>query len=279
MRIEVSSSLPEFFRRHRELWLSREAEDVGLLRSIKRAHPDDAIGLTVVDASGRVMRTGLLSPQDQLLVSRGVTPEDGSALAEELVRRGLLPPGIFGPKDGCNDVRKALEALTEARYFVVKEMLHLHLGDLEEVGGVGGSVRRGAVPDLDAVVAHRRALQEELNTQRPYDSEVSVREDIAADCLWVWVGKDGEITSSVSAYPIRIPGSCYLDHVYTDPVQRGKGYAANLVHWLCRQNKREGQQLRLSVDASNLPAVNLYRRLGFNLGAEMQNLRRTDPGE
>lgn len=51
--------------------------------------------------------------------------------------------------------------------------------------------------------------------------------------------------------------------VYVEPPCRGKGYATEIVAALCRELLSEGKGINLFVKKSNVPALRVYQKLGF----------------
>ncbi|MGE0098347.1 MAG: GNAT family N-acetyltransferase [Hydrogenophaga sp.] len=64
----------------------------------------------------------------------------------------------------------------------------------------------------------------------------------------------------------------------TAAAQRGRGLAARLLRTMAQEAERRGiERVFLQVDASNAPALSLYRRLGFGTAWPYAYWRRTQP--
>jgi ribosomal protein S18 acetylase RimI-like enzyme len=58
----------------------------------------------------------------------------------------------------------------------------------------------------------------------------------------------------------------YLFAVYVRPEARGRGLAQHLINMACDQARAAGHvQIELNSNAGNIPAVELYKRCGFEV--------------
>ena len=186
----------------------------------------------------------------------------------------LEVPGIFAPAPTGDLAARLLEELTGKHYRLVKELLHLELRQQPMNRFVEGSFRLAGSQDFEQLVSHRTALQAESNTQRPFDSALSIGNDLRSKTLYCWVDATGKIVASGSLYHDRTPKSSYINHVYVPIQHRRQGYAFALVHKLCELALEQKKIPSLSVDATNQPAYRLYLLMGFTLAARMGNFRR-----
>ena len=123
------------------------------------------------------------------------------------------------------------------------------------------------------ITAYRAAMQEEMNTQRPKDPRATVDRDLAAGTLHVWVSPNESVVST---------GTCELDDrgergtvddIYTPPELRNRGYATSLTWHLSDRVRSERPIVFLSSDADALAPTQVYKKLGFEVRCEMENLR------
>lgn len=119
------------------------------------------------------------------------------------------------------------------------------VGDIE--------VRRGVPGDLDPLFAlYRESFPDGTRLKRRWKR-------------WLELG-DVQVAESSSELVgfVRID-TAWLTHVGVTPAARGSGVGELLIqraletHW----RARPGRQLRLTVEMDNVPAIRLYRRLGF----------------
>jgi ribosomal protein S18 acetylase RimI-like enzyme len=70
-----------------------------------------------------------------------------------------------------------------------------------------------------------------------------------------------------------IPGvRLYLSHLIVKRDERGKGYGEALSRYLLDKAKEKGyKSVALGVDCNNTAAVNLYKKLGFNIYEEAED--------
>ncbi|RRA47758.1 GNAT family N-acetyltransferase [Acidipila sp. EB88] len=73
---------------------------------------------------------------------------------------------------------------------------------------------------------------------------------------------DGALVAMVGER-LAVPGMREISAVCTHPEHRGRGYAEMLIRHRIRAEARTGWRSFLGVDASNLKAQAIYRRLGF----------------
>ncbi|MBV7326902.1 GNAT family N-acetyltransferase [Chloroflexi bacterium TSY] len=262
----------KFMRAYFEHWLSNEAEDIAFLRLEPQSIAADSICISIHDESGNTLQTAFFIPNDQIILSSAT---DGaiSALCSYLARQNLDVPGIFAPAPTSRLAAKMLERLTGKHYQLVKEVLHLELQQPPKSRLTDGVFQAAESRDFNDLVSHRTALQEESNTQRPFDSAQSVRSDLENGTLYKWVDNRDRIVASASLYHDRTPTSAYIDHVYVAPMVRRQGYASALVSKLCECAVEQGRVPRLSVDAVNQPAYQTYLKIGFVLAGRMDNIR------
>jgi predicted GNAT family acetyltransferase len=146
------------------------------------------------------------------------------------------------------------------------------------------SARRGklksAVPPLDPEVRIRRAgaadAEELFPLQRGYELEEVVIDPVQfndGQCMkllkrslkvdLVYVAERGGDPVSKAATNARGFGVDQVGGVYTEPAERGKGYAKAVVVALLKAIFKEKSAACLFVKKRNRPAVSLYDRLGF----------------
>lgn len=253
-------------------WLGNEAENIVFLRLAPHALADEVQCLSIHDGAGRMVQTAVFTPNDQIILSSG-THESISALGHYFAEHKLEILGIFAPAPTSRQMAQTLESLTGKPYHLVKELLHMELQQSPQSRAAVGTLQAAQSQDFDHLVVHRTAIQEEGNTQRPFDAAQSIQSDLQKGALYKWVHSSNRIVASASIYHDRMPTSAYINHVYVEPQHRRQGYASALVSQLCQQTMAQGRVPRLSVDAVNEAAYQVYLKLGFVLGARMDNLR------
>jgi ribosomal protein S18 acetylase RimI-like enzyme len=81
--------------------------------------------------------------------------------------------------------------------------------------------------------------------------------------VWVWFA-DGRLVFKVDVAS-ETPEAIYLEGLYVDPQERGKGHARKCLSHLSRLLLRRAPVVCLMVEEGNATAQALYRRLGFEL--------------
>ncbi|MCK4676576.1 MAG: GNAT family N-acetyltransferase [Bacteroidales bacterium] len=100
------------------------------------------------------------------------------------------------------------------------------------------------------------------NTERA-DTEEVIEKTIRAGGLFLLLTlrKTGEIigTSWITNDQRRLS----LHHFGIEPLYQGRGYATYLLEETLKQARKTGQQIKIEVHQTNLAALNLYKKYGF----------------
>jgi len=91
----------------------------------------------------------------------------------------------------------------------------------------------------------------------------------ASGALHVWDVRGAPVASAAAVGPT--PNGIRLNHVYTPPALRGRGYASALVASLSRHLLDEGRAfVFLHTDLSNPISNRVYERIGYVRVAEVE---------
>ncbi len=123
-----------------------------------------------------------------------------STLCRYLANHQLTVPGIFVLVPTSRLLAQELERLTGVQYQLVKELLHMELRQSPAPRAVTGTLYVAKEHDAEQLAGHRKALQAESNTQRPFDSAQSVQQDLQKKALYTWVNRNDRIVASTSLY-------------------------------------------------------------------------------
>ncbi len=126
-------------------------------------------------------------------------------------------------------------------------------------------LRYAVVDDLDQVAALEEGLQRELlgpdtwrkAAVRRYASELIQHHHTVISL------EDGQAVAKADL-DVRTNEVASLGGVFTLPGFRGRGYAASACSLLCGDILAAGTDITLNTDARNVPALALYRSLGFH---------------
>lgn len=121
--------------------------------------------------------------------------------------------------------------------------------------------------DLEALLPlQKQYLQEEVAPPgreiSDLESQIGLRQ-ILKNQLCVALSSDGEIVAKANTNAIGI-NWIQLGGVYTHPLFRRNGYAWHLISAICRRTTYAGKSTALFVKDINVPAIELYKKLGFS---------------
>jgi len=185
-------------------------------------------------------------------------------LAGEALRQGMHPLLVLGEA-------RLMEGLLAA---MAGEMGYLKLVEDEVMLLLAGpdfrprqdrESRYAVTADMEQVAALEEGLQRELlgpdswrkAAVRRYAAElIQQRHTVICEA-------DGQAVSKADL-EARIAQVASLGGVFTLPACRGSGYAASACSSLCADVLASGAGVTLNTDARNLPALALYRSLGFH---------------
>ncbi len=112
----------------------------------------------------------------------------------------------------------------------------------------------------------KQYLKEEVATygRKVTDAEVSMGlRQILKNQLCLALQSDGEIVAKANTNAIGIDW-IQLGGIYTHPLYRRNGYACQLIAAICRRTAKAGKKNALFVKDINVPAMELYKKLGFS---------------
>jgi ribosomal protein S18 acetylase RimI-like enzyme len=217
------------------------AEDEGGIAGVGGLDPDGyphVFGpLVAPRARGRKLGTTLLAATLELALERELESISAWVGARNVLGRLLLERHGFLPREK-----------PDAVYRLLPGMLRSPDAAAEDV-----ELRRGVARDLDAIlVLYREAFP---TASRPAETWL---EWLARGEVYV-AEAHGELAAFVHV------GRGWATHLGVSEVERGRGIGATVIARVLADYWQEhpGEQLRLSVKTDNLPAIRLYRRLGF----------------
>jgi predicted GNAT family acetyltransferase len=80
---------------------------------------------------------------------------------------------------------------------------------------------------------------------------------------------DGEKLVAMAGERLKVPGHTEISAICTDPDYNGKGYASFLSTLICQHVIAEGNIPILHVKSENTRAIEVYRKLGFEISADV----------
>lgn len=232
-------------------------------------------GLDAESASGTMLGwwadghlAGVALIGSNLVLSHGVPRTASDAFARFTSTAACQIRVIIGPEDIVPAFTEAL-ALPAERIQLERANQVLLQVDKQTLRGDARSVelRPAQANELDLMMAvDLQMVKEELGID-PFSSDLpgfqrGWQRRILEWRAWVAGPLGGPIHCKVDQAAVS-DDVVQLSGVYTAPAHRGRGLARRLVGELCHLLLREVPRVALYVHADNLPALRLYRSLGF----------------
>jgi RimJ/RimL family protein N-acetyltransferase len=122
-----------------------------------------------------------------------------------------------------------------------------------------GRARPARTGDRAALVTWLTAFLDEIG-EHGADVAAIVDEKLAGGLIAV--AEDGDVPRAMATRTAPVAGASRIQHVYTPPEFRGRGYAGAATAYLAR-SARDAGEVVLFADRDNTTSNALYRRLGF----------------
>jgi uncharacterized protein len=215
-----------------------------------------------------------LGGQTGAVLPLGSDPDALRLLADQaLARLPDLPRRfqVIGPRAAVNAVTARLDAEGLAPR-LARRQLYLDLPRERFPGRERvAALRHARWTDYAAVFDSGAALRlEELEEDPRASDPLAYARRVEEECrdgyTYLWTDENGlRFRASVSA---RTPDAAQVSGVYVPPDRRGRGYARRGLGELCARLLEHSRAVCLFVNDFNLPALAVYRRLGFETRAE-----------
>ena len=238
---------------------------IGLVRDPGRF--DRPPYLAAVDEAGRVVAVAVMTPPHNLVLSRVETPGALALIADDLIARGWVVPGVLGPKEESRRFAELWQARTGTPF---RPGMALRIYALERVrppAGVSGRLRRATADDRALLLTWVAAfLAEAEHAPDPARAERLVDIHLHPERRSLFVWEDGQPPRPVSmaAFSRPTPNGVSVSLVYTPPELRRRGYAsacvAALSQWLLDSGRR---YCFLYTDLSNPTSNHIYQAIGY----------------
>eukprot|EP01031_Cornospumella_fuschlensis_P028517 gene28517-34426_t len=197
------------------------------------------------------------SPEVATVLGQRVAAEDdqfssvvGSKLAAETFLEAYFRSGSPGSKRPIRsrDI-EIIYAMSDLREHSCKQM---------------HSIRQGDMGDFDTLVRWMRDFSEETGVPI-HDCEAKCLAMINGRNLAILCDHEGKAASMANHNGIVGEGQSFgrIGPVYTEPEQRGKGYASAVTHYVAQQLLRQGARPMLYAQQRNEISNKVYRNLGF----------------
>ena len=127
-------------------------------------------------------------------------------------------------------------------------------------------LRVATMSDLESVISINAAMALEEGGSNPLQTDPTgfrarTIQRTEKGRVWVWV-EDHRLIFKADIVS-QTPDAIYLEGIYVNPEERGKGYGFQCLTQLCSLLQQSSQSICLTVNERNKPAVALYTKAGF----------------
>ena len=182
--------------------------------------------------------------------------------------------GLTANRTVCDAFFESYRAPDEAPVFLAASMDIMELTELSPINLSPGFQREAEEADLPLLTRWNQEFEgEALKAERSReDAEKSVRRAMKSG-FYLYCGADGQpVSCAVTAR--RMENTVTLNHVYTPPAFRGKGYAQSNVYLVCKRALESGyQKCSLFVDQLNPISNRVYEKIGFRVTEDQYDYR------
>jgi len=285
MRVSVYSDVNDFLR-NAQPFLERDEAANGLVLGIAfrlRQQPDSAKQgalLMTADEGGAVVLAGAMTPPHNLVLSGSGDPARNAVepVVAEILSGGWTPPGVGGPVDTA---RAFAETWTKAsgvphtlrmrhRIYALTKVAHLDYSP--------GRFGLATQADLDVVARWFAAFGTEVfgEPSDPQQAHEAATARIQAGDVYLW--EDGQAVSMAAKARPTTRGMA-INHVYTPPEFRNRGYATSCAARLSQTLLDSGREFCcLFADLANPVSNGIYQKIGYRPVCDANDYRfRAEP--
>jgi predicted GNAT family acetyltransferase len=266
MRLNLHDNLDSFRERAMPLLLADEEMNCILLAQLRRAPEFDM--LATVETENDVVLAATVSRPHTVVM----TPHHAGAaefLADQMWTKQITTPGVQAAAEVAAPFAETWKRLSGC---TLRERVDMTLYTVEVTNAVvspGGEFRCATMDDLPALAGFVEQFGREIN-EPVMDPTGHATMLIQQERLFVWVD-EGQIVS-MAAWAGPTPNGVRVNHVYTPPHLRGRGYATACVAKLTLNLLASGRRfVCLFADNANATSNGIYRRIGYRpLGEQKQ---------
>jgi predicted GNAT family acetyltransferase len=130
------------------------------------------------------------------------------------------------------------------------------------------NLRPATLDDLEAVMAINSAMIYEECGVNPLEADMAgfrqrTARRVEQGRIWVWI-ENGRLIFKTDVMSTT-PEVIYLEGVYVDALERGKGYGLRCFSQLCQHLLERTKSICLLVNEHNQTAINFYNKAGYKL--------------
>ena len=246
---------------------------IGLITHSKARYADDWLLATIGDGGSPELIALCVKPFNLLLYTPRSARNEGAVeqLARELPLIGCTPPGVTAENPTAKQFTEAYcPGGAYAKHMTIAVMRLDKPVDHQEAPGFSREIQSG---DLFFAPYWERAFSEDCRATVFSIPEITrrLKTRLGKGTHYFW--EDG-VPVSQAVYGRDTPNGAVINHVYTPPLYRGRGYAASVVGELSNSLLKRGRQFCcLFADADNPASCGLYRKLGYTDVCELEDIR------
>jgi hypothetical protein len=232
------------------------------------AHPEPGRYWIAVDA-GKTLGVVFHSPFTFPATITPMEPAVVEAVVNAVAEVAKIP-GVNGEAGTAARFAGQWTERCKSAAFPVHGLRLYELQDLLESPSASGRLRKATPEDRKLVVDWVRNFGDEVG-EHTGDPELQVDQWMSGGGgVWLW--EDGEpVAMAVSREPVE--KVVRVQHVYTPPEKRRKGYAGACVGQLSKHILDSGYRSILYTDLGNRTSNSIYRRIGYIAVAEALRYR------
>ena len=206
---------------------------------------------------------------------KGLQKKAASELAGNLTgQKTLMFNGLTANRTVCDAFFASYHAPDEAAVFLAAAMDIMVLTELRPVDMSPGFQREAEERDISMLTRWNQEFElEALKAERSAaDAEKSVRHAVKSG-FYLYCDESGNpVSAAVTSR--KMENTVTINHVYTPPAFRGKGYAQSNVYLVCKKVLESGyQKCSLFVDQANPISNRVYEKIGFKITEDQYDYR------
>jgi predicted GNAT family acetyltransferase len=269
-----------FYDRAAPFLLADEAAHIlpiGLVTTFIR-QPSSAPGdlyMATVEGAGEVVAAALMTPPLNLILSRVASPAAFDVIADDLLARRPLPPGVHAPAPISRQFAECWCARTGQAFHHAMAQRIYQLEQVVPVVGVLGELRQATVADREVLVAMSIAFNAEAESV--VDAErvarwADDRLDSPTSGLHLWWHDDRPVAMVGYAGPT--PSGIKIGPVYTPLEHRRQGFGSAATVALSQLLLDSGHRCCfLFTDLANPTSNHIYQAVGYRPVCDVDEFR------
>ena len=261
-----------------DILLKKEAENnlfISLINDNVTVYESNLMLATVSNHNEIVLTALCIKPLNLMLYETNNNYGDDALLllARELRQIHYIPPGVMAERGLARRFARIFTYDGDSTARLHLSLAVMQLDRLVEYQKASGYCRTLEEHDMSYAPYWEHAFSEECHTHVfTIDEAIGrIRTRLRKNTHFIWI--DG-VPVSQAVYGRSTPNGAVINHVYTPPQYRSKGYAKSVVAELSSTLLNHGKSFCcLLADADNPVSCGMYRKLGYYDVGEMEEIR------